>query len=125
MLDRVAELADVAEPLPPAPKLHGGEPAITPIDSPGVKTAVAALEKGFGKKPRDQGEGGSIPIVVDFKKLLKADSVLLGFGLPDENAQAPNEFISLDNFFAGILVPVCTFTGSCRITGRREKNKKV
>ncbi len=82
--------------------LHGGEPAITPVDSPGVKTAVAALEKGFGKKPLYQREGGSIPIVVDFKKLLGIDSVLLGFGVPDENAHAPNEFINLQNFFGGI-----------------------
>ncbi len=50
--------------------LHGGEPAITPINSPGVRATVAALEKGFGKKPLYQREGGSIPIVVQFKKLL-------------------------------------------------------
>ena len=82
--------------------LHGGEPAITPIDSPGVKAAVTALQKGFGKKPLYQREGGSIPIVVQFKKILGIDTVLLGFGLPDENAHAPNEFINLDNFFGGI-----------------------
>ncbi len=82
--------------------LHGGEPAITPIDSPGVRAAYAALEKGFGKKPLYQREGGSIPIVVQFKKLLKIDTVLLGFGLPDENAHAPNEFLLLANFFGGI-----------------------
>lgn len=82
--------------------LHGGEPAITPIDSPGVKAAVAALEKGFGKKPLYQREGGSIPIVVQFKQLLGIDTVLLGFGLPDENAHAPDEFLHLDNFFNGI-----------------------
>jgi acetylornithine deacetylase/succinyl-diaminopimelate desuccinylase-like protein len=82
--------------------LHGGEPAITPIDSPGVKAAVVALEKGFGKKPLYQREGGSIPIVVQFKELLGVDTVLLGFGLPDENAHAPDEFLSLDNFYGGI-----------------------
>ncbi|HAL54912.1 MAG TPA: dipeptidase [Bacteroidetes bacterium] len=82
--------------------LHGGEPAITPIESPGVRAAVAALQKGFGKKPLYQREGGSIPIVVQFKKLLGLDTVLLGFGLPDENAHAPNEFINLDNFFGGM-----------------------
>ena len=86
--------------------LHGGEPAITPVDSAGVKTAVAALEKGFGKKPLYQRDGGSIPIVVDFKKILGTDSVLLGFGVPEENAHAPNEFIILDNFFAGIKTSV-------------------
>ncbi|MEX1137859.1 MAG: dipeptidase [Bacteroidota bacterium] len=82
--------------------LHGGEPAITPIDSPGVQAAVAALEKGFGKKPLYQREGGSIPIVVQFKKILGLDTVLLGFGLPDENAHAPDEHINLENFFGGI-----------------------
>jgi acetylornithine deacetylase/succinyl-diaminopimelate desuccinylase-like protein len=82
--------------------LHGGEPAITPIDSPGVKAAVAALEKGFGKKPLYQREGGSIPIVVQFKQLLGLDTVLLGFGLPDENSHAPDEFLNLGNFYSGI-----------------------
>jgi len=82
--------------------LHGGEPAITPIDSPGVQAAIAALEKGFGKKPLYQREGGSIPIVVQFKQLLGLDTVLLGFGLPDENAHAPDEFLNLDNFYGGI-----------------------
>lgn len=82
--------------------LHGGEPALTPIDSPGVKAAVEALRKGYGKKPLYQREGGSIPIVVQFKKILGIDTVLLGFGLPDENAHAPNEFLTLENFFGGI-----------------------
>ncbi|MBI2619702.1 MAG: dipeptidase [Ignavibacteriales bacterium] len=86
--------------------LHGGEPAITPIESPGVQAAVAALEKGFGKKPLYQREGGSIPIVVQFKKILGLDTVLLGFGLPDENAHAPDEHINLDNFFGGIRTSV-------------------
>ncbi len=86
--------------------LHGGEAAITPIDSNGVKSAVIALEKGFGKKVLYQREGGSIPIVVQFKKILKTDTVLLGFGLPDENAHAPNEFINLNNFFNGIKTSV-------------------
>lgn len=89
--------------------LHGGEAAITPIDSPGVMAAVAALEKGFGKKPLYQREGGSIPIVVQFKQLLGLDTVLLGFGLPDENAHAPDEFLNLDNFFGGIKTSVHFF----------------
>jgi acetylornithine deacetylase/succinyl-diaminopimelate desuccinylase-like protein len=86
--------------------LHGGEPALTPIDSPGVQAAVAALEKGFGKKPLYQREGGSIPIVVQFKKILGLDTVLLGFGLPDENAHAPDEHLSLDNFYGGIRTAI-------------------
>jgi len=66
-----------------------------PSDSPGVKAAMAALEKGFGKKPLYQREGGSIPVVTQFKKILGLDTVLLGFGLPNENAHAPDEFIHL------------------------------
>jgi len=89
--------------------LHGGEAAITPIDSPGVVAAVKALEKGFGKKPLYQREGGSIPIVVQFKQLLGLDTVLLGFGLPDENAHAPDEFLNLDNFYGGIKTSVHFF----------------
>ncbi len=90
--------------------LHGGEAAITPIDSPGVKAAVAALEKGFGKKVLYQGEGGSIPIVAQFKKILDIDTVLLGFGLPDENAHSPDEFINLGNFFGGIRTSAHFYT---------------
>ena len=86
--------------------IHGGEAVLTPINSPGVKAAAAALEKGFGKKPVFQREGGSIPIVVQFKEILGLDSVLLGFGLPDENAHAPDEFLNLDNFFGGIRTVV-------------------
>jgi acetylornithine deacetylase/succinyl-diaminopimelate desuccinylase-like protein len=82
--------------------LNLAEPAMTLIDSPGVKAAMAALEKGFGKKPLYQREGGSLPVVTHFKKILGLDTVLLGFGLPDENAHAPDEFISLDNFFGGM-----------------------
>ena len=89
--------------------LHGGEPAITPIDSPGVTAAVAALRKGFGKTPLYQREGGSIPIVVQFKEMLGIDTVLLGFGQPDENAHAPNEFFNLDHFFGGIRTIVHFF----------------
>jgi acetylornithine deacetylase/succinyl-diaminopimelate desuccinylase-like protein len=104
--------------------LHGGEPAITPIDSPGVQTAVVALEKAFGKKPLYQREGGSIPIVVQFKDILGLDTVLLGFGLPDENAHAPNEFINLDNFFGGMRTCVHFYDELPNYWGSSKKNKK-
>jgi acetylornithine deacetylase/succinyl-diaminopimelate desuccinylase-like protein len=86
--------------------LHGGEAAITPIDSPGVMAGVEALKKAFGKSPLYQREGGSIPIVVQFKELLGLDTVLLGLGLPDDNAHAPDERLSLENFFGGIRTSV-------------------
>ncbi len=104
--------------------LHGGEAAITPIDSPGVKAAVAALEKGFGKKPLYQREGGSIPIVEQFKKILGLDTVLLGFGLPDENAHAPDEHINLDNFFGGIRTSVHFYSELPQYWNNRRRNGK-
>jgi acetylornithine deacetylase/succinyl-diaminopimelate desuccinylase-like protein len=82
--------------------LHGVKPAITPIESPGVKAAIIALKKAFGKTPLYQREGGSIPIVVQFEEILGISTVLLGFGLPDENSHSPNEFLNLDNFYGGI-----------------------
>lgn len=83
--------------------LHGGKGAITPIDSPGVNAAVEALKKGFGKDPVFIREGGSIPVVNTFQTLLNAPTILLGFGLPDENAHSPDEHLNLDNFHRGIL----------------------
>lgn len=101
--------------------IHGGEPAITPIDSPGVQAAVAALEKGFGKKPLYQREGGSIPIVVQFKQLLGLDTVLLGFGLPDENSHAPDEFLDLNNFYCGIKTSAHFFNELPHFMAARRK----
>ncbi|MDP1676378.1 MAG: M20/M25/M40 family metallo-hydrolase, partial [Bacteroidota bacterium] len=103
---------------------HGGEAAITPINSPGVKAAVAALEKGFGKKPLYQREGGSIPVVVQFKNLLGLDTVLLGFGLPDENAHSPDEHININHFFNGIKTSVHFFNELPQYWNTRAKKKK-
>jgi acetylornithine deacetylase/succinyl-diaminopimelate desuccinylase-like protein len=83
--------------------LHGGKPSVTPIDTTAIKAALVALKKGFGVEPVFMKEGGSIPIVNSFKEILDADTVLLGFGLPDENAHSPNEHLDLDNFHKGIL----------------------
>jgi len=90
-------------------KLHGGKPALTPIDSDAVKAAYEALRKAWWKKPVYMREGGSIPIVVEFQQTLKAPTVLLGFGLPDENAHAPDEHLNLKNFFKGIETSVYFF----------------
>ncbi len=55
--------------------LHGGNGAITPIDSPAMDAAVEALKKGFGKDPVFMREGGSIPVVNTFQTLLKAPTI--------------------------------------------------
>ncbi len=61
------------------------------------------MKQGFGKEPVFIREGGSIPIVVAFQEILKAPTVLLGFGLPDENAHSPDEHLNLNNFQNGII----------------------
>ena len=67
-----------------------------------VSAALRALEKAFGCRATIMREGGSIPIVVDFKNYLKADSLLIGMSLPDDNAHSPNEKFSLECFDKGI-----------------------
>ncbi len=83
--------------------LHHGKPAITSIDSKWINAAFTALKEAFGKEPVFIREGGSIPIVVTFQETLNAPAVLLGFGLPDENAHSPDEHIDLNNFQRGIV----------------------
>lgn len=85
---------------------QGSEGVVTPIDSPGIRAAVKAIEKGFGRKPFFIREGGSIPIVSTFKSVLGADSLLLGYGLPDDNTHSPNEKLSLRDFHRGIRTNV-------------------
>ncbi len=82
---------------------HHGKPWISPIDSKWNKAAISALKQGFGKEPVFMREGGSIPIVFTLEEYLKAPTVLLGFGLPDENAHSPNEHLNLNNFHNGII----------------------
>jgi len=84
--------------------LHSeGDAWIAPFDHPLVQAGKAALERGFGKKAVFIREGGSIPLVATMYKEFKKPCVLLGFGLPDENAHAPNERLNLENFQKGIV----------------------
>jgi acetylornithine deacetylase/succinyl-diaminopimelate desuccinylase-like protein len=81
---------------------HCGEPYYADPNSLYGKAALRALEGVFGRKPALMREGGSIPIVTTFKKILGADSLLLALASPDCHAHSPNENFPLENFFAGI-----------------------
>ena len=81
---------------------HGGEPYVSPIDTPEYVAASRAMEDSFGKKPIPIRGGGSIPIVALFEKELKTKSILLGFGLDSDAIHSPNEHFGLFNFFKGI-----------------------
>lgn len=81
---------------------HGGEAAVTPIDSEEYKAASMAMEKGFGKKPIPIRSGGSIPIVALFEKELGLKTMLMGFGLDSDAIHSPNEHYGVFNYFKGI-----------------------
>src|SRR5271154_2969635 len=80
---------------------HGAEAYFVSPTSAQAQAALRALREAFGHEPVVIREGGSIPIVNDFKKVLGADTLLLGLGLPSDNAHSPNESFSLDNFENG------------------------
>ena len=82
--------------------LSTGKPWVAAYHAPIFQVAQAALEKGFGKKAVFIREGGSIPFVTQMHDTFKVPCVLIGFGLPDENAHAPDEHIALENYFGGI-----------------------
>ena len=82
--------------------MHGGFGYVTDLDNPGLQAGVRALKKAFGKEVDFLREGGSIPIVKVFADIIKAPVLLMGYGLPDQNAHAPNENFSLYNFHKGI-----------------------
>ncbi len=84
-------------------RMHGGKPWMTEFDNPFVQAAGRAIEKGFGKAPVFNREGGSIPVVATFQEILGLPSVLFGIGLPDENSHAPNEKLDLGNFHGGVI----------------------
>ncbi len=83
---------------------HGtGKPILTPRDHPAVKAVDQAITRGFGISPVYIREGGSIPVVATFQERLGFPTVLMGFGLPDCDAHAPNEKFNLKNFYRGII----------------------
>jgi acetylornithine deacetylase/succinyl-diaminopimelate desuccinylase-like protein len=81
--------------------LHGGQPWYAEPSGPVFDAARRALARAFGREPVTIREGGSIPIVQQFQEILGAPVVLIGFGLPGENAHAPNEWLSVENFHRG------------------------
>lgn len=82
--------------------LSTGKPWVAPYSHPIFQKAIHSLERGFGKKAVFIREGGSIPFVTQMHDTFEVPCVLLGFGLPDENAHAPDEHILLENYFGGI-----------------------
>jgi acetylornithine deacetylase/succinyl-diaminopimelate desuccinylase-like protein len=82
--------------------IHSAAPSLVNPDNPFIHAAAAALEEAFGAKTVYMRSGGSIPIVGLFQAHLGIPSVLMGFGLPDDNLHSPNEKFHVPNFYRGI-----------------------
>jgi acetylornithine deacetylase/succinyl-diaminopimelate desuccinylase-like protein len=82
--------------------IHSGDPCVVGVDNPYIRAATRALHEVWGKDTVFIRSGGSIPIVGDFDRHLGLPSVMMGFGLPDDNLHAPNEKFNLKNFALGI-----------------------
>jgi acetylornithine deacetylase/succinyl-diaminopimelate desuccinylase-like protein len=95
--------------------MHGGRPAVVPLDDPFLQAAARATSKVFGKKTVFTREGGSIPIVVDFMEQLKAPVILMGFGLETDDIHSPNEHFPLDNFERGIYSSIHFFEEAAEV----------
>lgn len=81
---------------------HGGARAVqVPVEGPWLDAAGKAVQAGFGKKPVFTKEGGSIPVTVEFKETLGLDTLLIGFGLADDNIHSPNERFRVIDFERG------------------------
>ena len=82
--------------------IHGAAPSLVNPNNDFVRASAAAMEQVFGNKTVYIRSGGSIPIVGSFDRELGMPSVLMGFGLPDDNLHSPNEKFYLPNFYRGI-----------------------
>lgn len=81
---------------------HGGRPYVADAKSKAVAAVREALSSVWGREALLIRGGGSIPIVADFKDVLKSDSVLMGLGLQDDRLHSPDEKFGLENFYKGI-----------------------
>ena len=82
--------------------LHGGRPYLAPTDHPVFELAKRAFTRAFGKETVFMREGGSIPFVRTIADATGKPCLLMGFGQPDENSHAPNEWLDLENYHLGI-----------------------
>jgi acetylornithine deacetylase/succinyl-diaminopimelate desuccinylase-like protein len=87
--------------------INVGDPAIVDIHAPEVQDAVRAYARGWGAEPIFMREGGSIPVVADFRRELGLPVILMGFGLNTDGAHGPDEHFSIEMFHRGIDTAIC------------------
>jgi acetylornithine deacetylase/succinyl-diaminopimelate desuccinylase-like protein len=96
--------------------MHAAPGVVVPLDSPYVAAARRAIEHGFGRAPVIMREGGSVPIVGTFHDLLGVDTLLLGWGLDDDNTHSPNEKFCLADFHRGIRASAALWQELANVT---------
>lgn len=98
--------------------LHSHTPAVlVPLHSPAMELASEAIEIGFGVRPALIRAGGSVPIVNMIKSKLGIDTLLVGFGLPDDRVHSPNEKFDLDSLHAGARTAAALYERLARLEG--------
>jgi acetylornithine deacetylase/succinyl-diaminopimelate desuccinylase-like protein len=98
-------------------KLIGSaEPATVDLDAPVVQAAIPAFNRAFGAPPRFVRGGGSLPILTIMQEQLNPQALVTGFGLPEDGEHAPNESLSLSQFYQGIEMMVYYFEEYRKIT---------
>jgi acetylornithine deacetylase/succinyl-diaminopimelate desuccinylase-like protein len=83
-------------------QLAGGYPSLTDLHLPAISALSQAMQAAWGKPPVFKREGGSVPVVAQMKQILGVESILAGFGLPDDNLHAPNEKFYIPYYYKGI-----------------------
>ncbi len=91
--------------------LSGAPAYIAEQEAPGVDLFIDALHQTWGTKPFMKREGGSIPVATAMKQHLGVDSIITGFGLPDDQIHSPNERVHLPTHRKGIEALIRFFTG--------------
>lgn len=95
-------------------ELSCGSPSISDITMPATKALAAAFEEVWGTSPAFKREGGSVPVVADMQEILGIDSVLTGFGLPDDRIHSPNEKLDLPTWKKGVHALIYFFFNAKR-----------
>jgi acetylornithine deacetylase/succinyl-diaminopimelate desuccinylase-like protein len=96
---------------------HAGSPYLVSPEGPRAKAALRALKRAFKRTPCLKREGGSIPIVEDFKRQLGLETLLLGLALTDDNAHSPNEKFDLDCLRKGMVLSTYLWQELARADG--------
>ena len=100
------------------------DPYLAPVEGPGIQAARAAVRAAWHADPVLIREGGTLPILPTLKQRLGADSILIGYGLPDCPVHGPDEFFHLEHFLAGIRTAILFFEQYSRLAGSKVRSAR-